>query len=52
MKHVASVHKYFRNHHRPGAWLKEYLKAVKPSIIHGIHGIILVIHDGLVRWIA
>lgn len=32
MKHVVSVHKYFRNHHRPGAWLKEYPKVVKPHI--------------------
>lgn len=32
MKHVVSVQKYFRNHHRPGAWLKEYPKSVKPQI--------------------
>ena len=32
MKHVVEVQKYFRNHHKPAAWLKECSKSVKPQL--------------------
>lgn len=32
MKHVVEVQKYFRNHHRPSAWLKECEGSVKPQL--------------------
>lgn len=31
-KHIVEVQKYFRNHHQPGAYLKEYPDSVKPQI--------------------
>lgn len=32
MKHITEVQKYFRNHHRPAAWLKECEGSVKPQL--------------------
>ena len=32
MKHVVEVHMYFRNHHKPAAWLKECSKIVRPQL--------------------
>lgn len=31
-KHVTDIHKYFRNHHAPGAWLKECNDHVSPQL--------------------
>lgn len=32
IKHVVEVHKYFRNHHAPSAWLKECKECVSPQL--------------------
>ena len=32
VKHIADVHKYFKNHHQPSAWLGECSGSVKPQI--------------------
>ncbi|GFS82707.1 DUF659 domain-containing protein [Nephila pilipes] len=32
MKHLVDIHKYFRNHHAPGAWLKECSECVSPQL--------------------
>ena len=32
MKHVVEVQKYFRNHHKPCAWLSECAESKKPQL--------------------
>lgn len=32
IKHVVEIHKYFRNHHAPGVWLKECSEHVSPQL--------------------
>ena len=32
MKQIVEVQKYFRNHHKPNAWLEEQINSVKPQI--------------------
>jgi len=32
MKHIVEVQKYFRNHHKPCAWLTECLDSRKPQL--------------------
>ena len=32
IKHVIDIQKYFRNHHQPAAWLKEFPDTVKPQL--------------------
>ena len=32
IKHVKDIHKYFRNHHKPSAWLREFPDSRKPQL--------------------
>ena len=32
IKHVKDINKYFRNHHKPLAWLAEFPDSVKPQL--------------------
>ena len=32
MKHIVEIQKYFRNHHKPNAWLSETQRSLKPQL--------------------